>query len=62
MTLSPDSKAKLRRLVKPMRAQAAEEASAATGYATTAATGYVAETSERVQEGGAGAKVLQISH
>jgi hypothetical protein len=53
LTLSPVCKAKLRRLVKPMRAQEPEEASAATGYA--------AETSARVQEGGAGTKVLQIS-
>ena len=62
LTLSPVSKAKLRRLVKPMRAQVPEEASAATGYAATAATDYAAETSARVQEGEAGTKVLQISH
>jgi len=54
LTLSPVSKVKLRKLVKPMRAQAVKE--------ETAATGYAAETSARVQEGGAGTKVLQISH
>jgi hypothetical protein len=62
LTLSPVSKAKLRRLVESVRAQVPEEASAATGYAATAATSYAAETSARVQAGGAGAKVLQISN
>ena len=61
LTLSPVSKAKLTRLVEAVQAQTPEETSIVTDYAATAATGYAGETSVRLQGGGAGAKVLQIS-